>query len=163
VNITIRDAEAHDYDALCALTGQVDAQHRDNLPDRFQKPRGPVRERDYILNLLSDENVGLFVAEVDGKVVGFVHVAIRETSPIPIFVPRRYGVIDTIAVDADLRLAGIGRALMDSAHKWALDKGASAVELNVYEFNEGALSFYHALGYEPVSRQLSRQLTERED
>ena len=47
---------------------------------------------------------------------------------------------------------------MDAAHQWARARGLTRVELNVYEFNEGARAFYAALGYETLSRKLGRSL-----
>jgi len=47
---------------------------------------------------------------------------------------------------------------MDTVHKWAIAKGATAIELNVYEFNKTAIAFYEALDYETLSRRMSKVL-----
>jgi diamine N-acetyltransferase len=47
---------------------------------------------------------------------------------------------------------------MDKVHEWAIAKGATAIELNVYEFNKTAISFYQRLGYETLSRKMSKVL-----
>jgi ribosomal protein S18 acetylase RimI-like enzyme len=39
-----------------------------------------------------------------------------------------------------------------------MDKGAVAIELNVYEFNRGTISFYRKLGYATVSEKMSKLL-----
>ena len=156
--IAIRQAAAKDYDALCAIIDQVDTLHRDRMPHIFQKPPGPVRDREYILGLLADDNVGLFVAEIEGQVAGFVHALVRDTPPWPVLVPRRRAFIDSLAVGQQFRRRGIGRALMNQAHKWAMAKGAVDVELNVFEFNQPALAFYRALGYETSTRRMVRDL-----
>lgn len=156
--IAIRQATAKDYDALCAIIDQVDTLHRDRMPHIFQKPPGPVRDREYILGLLADDNVGLFVAEIEGQVAGFVHALVRDTPPWPVLVPRRRAFIDSLAVGQQFRRRGIGRALMNQAHTWAVAKGAADVELNVFEFNQPALAFYRALGYETSTRRMVRDL-----
>ena len=156
--ITIRPATAEDYDALCAIIDEVDTLHRDRMPHIFQKPPGPVRDREYILGLLADENVGLFVAEVEGQVAGFVHALVRDTPPWPVLVPRRRAFVDSLAVGREFRRHGIGRALMDHAHEWAIAKGAVDIELNVFEFNQPALAFYRALGYETSTRRMVKDL-----
>lgn len=161
VEVNIRKATAEDYDALCGLFDVVDALHRDNLPHMFQRPPGPVREHDYYLELIANESVGLFVAEVANTLVGFVHAVIRDTPAIPVFVPRRYAIIDSIGVKLELQRHGIGRMLMDTVHKWAIAKGATAIELNVYEFNKTAIAFYEGLGYDTVSRRMSKALNKR--
>jgi ribosomal protein S18 acetylase RimI-like enzyme len=137
---------------------QVDALHRENLPHLFQKPAGPVRDREYIVSLIDDEHVGLFVAETSAGLVGFVHVMVRETPPIPLFVPRRFAIVDNLGVDPEFRQSGVGRALMARAQTWARRKGAASVELNVYEFNQPAIMFYEKLGYKSAARRMSLPL-----
>jgi ribosomal protein S18 acetylase RimI-like enzyme len=158
VNIVIRVAIAQDYDDLCALFDEGDELHRDNLPQRFHEPTGPVRDKEYILGLIANENVGLFAAETEGQLVGFAHVVIRDSPPISIFVPRRYAYVENLVVKEGFRRAGIGRALMSEAHDWAIARGASSVELNVYEFNVPAIAFYQELGYQTISRQMNTPL-----
>ena len=158
MEVSIRKATAEDYNALCELFDEVDALHRGNLPHIFQKPNGPVREHDYYWGLITDENVGLFVAEVGEKLVGFVHSVIRDAPAIPVFVPRRYAIVDSIGVKSEFQNHGIGRMLMDTVHEWAIAKGATAIELNVYEFNKTAIAFYQRLGYETRSRKMGRTL-----
>lgn len=158
MKVTIRRATAEDYRPLCDLFDELDALHRDHLPRLFQKPAGPVRDEEYYRGLMADESTGLFVAEAEGKLAGFVHVVIRDAPPIPVYVPRRYAVIDGIGVKSEFRKRGIGRMLMDAAHAWAGARGAAAIELNVYEFNQAAIAFYQSLGYETLSRKMSKPL-----
>ena len=158
MEISIRNATTKDYEALCELFDEIDSLHRDNLPHLFQKPCGLAREQDYYSGLLADENVGFFVAEADEKLVGFVHAIVRDTPPIPIFVPRRYAIVDSIVVKSGFQNLGIGRILMDKMHEWVIEKGARSIELNVYEFNQTAISFYERLGYKIYSRRMRKEL-----
>jgi ribosomal protein S18 acetylase RimI-like enzyme len=158
VGAVIRAAAADDYAILCELFDEVNALHRDHLPRIFQAPTGPIWEQEHYRGLITDENVGLFLAEVDEKVVGFVHGVMRDTAAIPVLVPRRYATVDCIGVRSDYRSGGIGRMLMHRIQEWALVKGAVAIELNVHEFNGGAIRFYRKLGYDTVSRKLSKVL-----
>jgi diamine N-acetyltransferase len=157
--LSVRKATLNDYGALCKLIDEIDALHRDNLPHVFQKPIGPVREQEYYSGLISDEGVGLFVAETGKKLIGFVHAIIRDTQTIPVlvFVPRLYAVVESIAVKSEFRSHGIGRMLMDKMQEWAIAKSATSIELNVYEFNETAISFYERLGFQTFSRKMSKE------
>jgi ribosomal protein S18 acetylase RimI-like enzyme len=159
MKLSIREAVASDYDDLCALFDEGDALHRENLPRIFQKPRGAVRGRDYVLGLIADEAVGFFVAQVRDRLVGLICVMIRESPEVPIFVRRRYTVVNDVVVKDEFRRAGIGRALMEKAHEWAVAEGADSIELNVWEFNQGAIEFYQTLGYETASRKMSKRLS----
>jgi ribosomal protein S18 acetylase RimI-like enzyme len=154
----IRKATANDYDNLCELFNEVDTLHRVNLPHIFQKPNGVAREKDYYLGLVADENIGLFVVEMDEKLIGFVHVLVRDTPVFPIIIPQHYAVIDGIAVKSEFQNHGIGKILMEKAQEWATTNGAEFIELNVYEFNRNAISFYERLGYQISSRKMRKKI-----
>lgn len=158
MQITIREVGLQDFDQLCELMDLVDELHLVNLPQLFQKPRGPVHEEEYIFGLIEDESVGLLIAEIGGQLIGFVHLILCEARPIPIFAQRWYAMIDNLGVKEEFRRFGVGRALMEQAHQWALAKGASSIELNVFEFNQDAIAFYCRLGYETLSRRMSKSL-----
>jgi diamine N-acetyltransferase len=158
MEISVRKATADDYSSLCELFNEIDALHRDYLPHVFQRPNGAAREKDYYLGLIADESVAFLVAEAGGDLVGFIHAIVRDAPAIPIFVPRRYAIVDSIVVRSGFQNHGIGRILMDNMQKWAIAKGATSIELNVYEFNETAISFYERLGYQTLSRKMSKEL-----
>lgn len=160
MDIGIRKAIAKDYNPLCKLFQEIDDFHRRSLPHLFQEPDGPARQENFIRDVLNDENACLFIAESSGKIIGFVHATIRAAPAFPIFRPRQYAVVEGIGVSVEFRKHGIGRLLMDKTHKWALSRGVSSVELNVYEFNETAITFYERLGYETLSRKMSKMLDE---
>ena len=145
MEISVRKATADDYNSLCELFNEIDALHRDNLPHIFQKPNGAAREKDYYLGLIADENVALLVAEAGENLVGFVHAIVRDTPAMPVFVPRHYAIVDGIVVKSGFQKHGIGKVLMDKMQEWAIARGATSIELNVYEFNETAISFYETL------------------
>lgn len=158
MDLTIRRATANDYDSMCELFNEVDALHRENLPRIFQQPQGAAREKDYYLGLIADEDVALLVAQEGTDLVGYAHAIVRDTPVLPVFVPRRYAVVDAVVVRSGSQFHGIGRRLMDEVQLWAIAKGATSLELNVYEFNETAIAFYERLGYQTLSRKMSKEL-----
>lgn len=158
MEISVRKATADDYNSVCELFDEIDALHRDNLPHIFQKTSGEAREQDYYAGLIADENVALLVAEAAENLVGLVHAIIRDTPALPIFVSRRYAVVDGIVVKSGFQHHGIGTILMDKMQEWAIANGATSIELNVYEFNQSAISFYEGLGYQSFSRKMSKEL-----
>lgn len=159
MKIVIRKAETEDYSSLIDLFDEIDAVHRDHHPRIFQKPDGPVREIEHYMGLISDENTIVFVAELEGKILGFVQAIVRDASDIPILVPRRYAIIDGIVVMSKYKKRGIGGMLMKRIEEWAKEKDVSSIELNVFEFNEEAITFYESLGYKTLSRKLSKDLS----
>ena len=157
----VREAAERDYDGLCELFAEADRLHRDALPKVFREPDGVARSESFVLEILENEGAALFVAERDAQLIGLVHVCIREARDIPILAPRRYAVIDGLVVKEAHRRSGVGTALAQRSHQWALDKGASQIELNVWEFNKNAIEFYEKLGYETASRKMWRSLKDK--
>ena len=158
MDFSIRKATERDCEDLCALYAEVDALHRDAVPGVFCVPDGPPRTREFISGIIADENAGLFVAERQGQIIGLVCVRIRQAPEIPILTPRRYARIEELVVLRRLQRQGIGRALADKAHEWALGKQVGQVELNVWEFNAAAISLYEKLGYKTACRTMWRKL-----
>jgi len=156
----IRKAVEEDYESICSLYKQVDQLHVDNLPHIFQASHEILLQREYFLGLINTHNSVVFIAVEKEQVIGFVNVLVRVSSDIPVLVPRCYAIIENISVDRDNRHRGVGRALMNKAHKWAIEMGAGEIELNVYEFNHPARHFYEDLGYKTQSRRLSLKIGE---
>lgn len=92
--------------------------------------------------LKRDEN-GFFVAEVDGRAVGFVGCdAYWHT-----FFDEEMGEIHEIVVLEEYRRKGIGKKLIETAEEYLKKKGYRKTGLWVGEKNHTAIKFYEKLGY----------------
>lgn len=56
--------------------------------------------------------------------------------------------IDEVIVGESARGQGVGRQLMEAAHKWAWDNNADSIELTSRKSREAANALYKKLGYE---------------
>ena len=104
MTISIRKATIADYRALCTVLDEGDLYHRQALPHVFRAPDGPARSPAYIASVISSPNACFFVAEQGERIVGAVHVLLRETRDIPILVPRRFAVIENLIVLGSSRI-----------------------------------------------------------
>ena len=59
-----------------------------------------------------------------------------------------------LAVRPDYRRQGVGTALMDFVKQYAAEQDFDTVELDVWEFNEGARQFYEAVGFQTYRRYM---------
>jgi ADP-ribose pyrophosphatase YjhB (NUDIX family)/GNAT superfamily N-acetyltransferase len=87
-------------------------------------------------------SIDVLVAEVDGKVVGFLVLA---------FVPALTGLralIDDQAVAPDYRRQGLGAALVESAIQRASRRGATHLLVDTSRGDAAAREFYEACGFE---------------
>ena len=92
----------------------------------------------------------VFVAEVDGRLVGFLELDYRKyapgctSSPVP-FIEGWY-------VEPAIRGRNIGRALVDAAEAHARASGHVEIASDAELENAGGINAHLALGYEEVQR-----------
>lgn len=154
----VRVANRNDYEGLCAVIRELDVFHADALPRFFRHFDGPVRPLQWFIDALDNPGSLLLVAEHRGMIIGFLSALVRQNPDLPMFVPRRWLVVDSVAVLDAYQGIGVGRALMQQAHVWAQEQGLAEVELTVWEFNESAIAFYEKLGYTTIMRRLWKGL-----
>jgi ribosomal protein S18 acetylase RimI-like enzyme len=152
--VSIRRAETSDYDPLTPVFDEAEALHRNALPAIFQRPAGHFPGRSYFDDRCTSADSAVFVAADGRELVGFLMMRIDQAPDLEIVRPHPGAVVDLLAVRSDRRHRGIGRSLMQAAHRWAEEVGAARLTLNVWEFNKPAITFYETLGYETLSRQL---------
>ncbi|MEM7414151.1 MAG: aminoglycoside 6'-N-acetyltransferase [Gemmatimonadota bacterium] len=91
-----------------------------------------------------------FVAEVDGRLVGFAELRLREyaeeceTSPV--------GYLEGIFVDPTARVRGVGRALVSAGEAWARDLGCTEMASDRDITNEESGAFHLAVGFDEAVR-----------
>jgi ribosomal protein S18 acetylase RimI-like enzyme len=117
--------------------------------DRWER-----RQRQY-RQWLSDGSGRLFVAERDGRPVGYLMLTIGD-GPATWEVGDRVGEIETMAVLPAERSSGVGGALMDAALAAAEAAGVEAIAVGVVHSNAGAIRFYERAGFEPFYVELLR-------
>lgn len=154
----IRMAGIEDYNGICQVLEEVDRLHSRALPEIFREYAGPVRTKQYLQAMMESEGSGIFVAETGEKIIGTVHVYVRETPDINVLTHRVYGIMDDLVVCENMRGFGIGKALMEKAHDWLRERGVKTVELNVWEFNRHAMEFYEKMGYKTLSRRMGMDI-----
>ena len=83
----------------------------------------------------------LFVAECDVGMVGF---AVGKVIGVG---PESSSELESVAVAASVRRAGVGRALCIEVIAWCRAQGAAAIELEVRAASAGAIALYLGLGF----------------
>lgn len=144
----IRAADSNDVDILATLNAEVQNLHFASRPDQF-KPAKASEIAQWLAQLLQSPSARLWVAEVNGAVVGYVAAVVRERSENPFCLERKWWDIDQIGVQARHRRTGIGRALVHHVVSEARAQGISDVELNSWAFNHDAQHAFTSLGFVP--------------
>ncbi len=151
--LIIREVTDDDMEDVANLFTEELMHHIDLLPERFQLAN-PIITSAWYRDVLGNPDKQLFVAEVDGKIVGLLLLQLKRSPDDPIFKPRLYASVEEVAVTKRFRGQGIGRRLMDHALDWADEHGADEIELEVWEENRGSIALYEKLGYEVIRRKM---------
>jgi GNAT superfamily N-acetyltransferase len=152
--LMVRHAAAADLAAVVRL-GIDSVHYHASLEPAMHVPRGEdgKMRRRFEAILRERKQSALFVAVLDGRVVGFYSLylqSIDETWTPPLFAPGRYGLLAEVAVAEGLRGRGIGRRLFAAVDQWFRERGAHRLWLIYLPRNPLSSRFWHALGFEPV-------------
>jgi ribosomal protein S18 acetylase RimI-like enzyme len=155
---------------LQALWRQIDELHAALVPGYFRASApgasaGGAPATRPSPRFVADPHAIMLVAEANAPpgagtapVIGAVLARAYDTPSDPAMVPRRRAHVEALVVDQEHRRAGVGTALMDAAADWARERGATEIVLTVWAGNQAAEAFYQRLGYEIISRALSKQI-----
>ena len=138
IGVAVRPANVTDADEVARLTTQLGY---DADPSVVAATLGRI---------LSRQDQKFFVAELDGRAVGWLHALIAEYVESGAFV-----VIGGLVVDRNHRRKGVGRILLQHAEGWAREKGFSIVRLSSSTTRAVAHEFYQQLGYTKIKTQYS--------
>ncbi|WP_350348594.1 GNAT family N-acetyltransferase [Agromyces sp. G08B096] len=92
----------------------------------------------------------LFTVEADGEEAGWLWIGPMEN-------PANWYVWD-VAIDERFQRRGLGRWTMQEAERIAREHGATALRLNVFAYNTGAIALYESLGFTPGALHLQKTL-----
>ena len=147
-------ATKNDRSAVNRLARQVHEMHVQWRPDLYNMPEELFPEELY------DElvkNRELYVAKLDGAVIGFALLKMRVSEGVG-KVTRKIMLIDQVCVDEALRNHGIGTQMMEEVRVLARAFGCTDLQLGVYPQNDAAVSFYQKCGFMIRSIDMQRKV-----
>ena len=156
--VTIRRATADDAAMLGSLGAALMRAHYAFDPQRFLAT-GPHAETGYasfLASQLDGDEAVVLVAEVDGRVVGYVFAGLEPMSWKELRGPA--GFIHDVLVDEAARAAGAGTALVEAAIAWLRERGAPRVMLWTADRNATAQRLFERLGFRRTMIEMTREL-----
>jgi len=138
----IRPVKREEVDEVGKLWFELVTYHRD-LSDMMPIPAEDGAER-YAARIrwsVDDNHVQTFVAEDEGKLVGYVFGTVVDLLP-ETFKDERAGILGDIYVAADKRGTGVGTALVQAMKDWFKLRGVSHYELHVAAMNKQGIRFW---------------------
>jgi GNAT superfamily N-acetyltransferase len=126
----------------------ADAPAAADLCDQLGYPVEPARLARRFAAVIDHGHASIFVAEVAGRVVGWIHVAVT-----PLLEADSGAEILGLVVDRDHRSAGVGGALLAAGEGWARAAGCTALRVRSRIARERAHAFYERSGYTRIKTQ----------
>ena len=111
----------------------------------YKQESNIVLAHEFISERLKNKEAVIFCAVTDtNHFIGFVQLYPTFSSVSA----KRSWVLNDLYVSSDYRRYGIAKALMEEAHKLALETGANGIALETAPDNEKAKALYKASGYQ---------------
>jgi len=156
----IRPAVASDAVAIGRLWAQLVAHHNE-LDAAMPRATadGAQRYGRSLSDRLEDSHTQVFVAEIDGRVVGYVLGVIVDLLP-EMFEQQAGGFLADIYVAPDWRRQGHGRELVATLTDWFRQQGLEYFEWHVPAGNPDALAFWASMGGRPWQIRMRAALME---
>ncbi len=143
-NISTRNLQDADYPEMMRI---------DQLVFNSSTSPAPMKQRtieEYAERYTVDK---VFVAEIEGKVAGYIGydnpTGLKSNSHVMEFY---------IAVHPDFQGKGIGRALINHLTNWGREQGFLKLSLRVLSINEAAIAFYISNGFKEQGRLMKEFL-----
>ena len=136
-------AQISDHKRINELAFQIHGMHVGWRPDIFQMPE-ELFSRELLEELINKRQ--MYVANVDGAIIGYVMIAIRDVLETG-FVRRKVLNLEQICVDENCRGQGFGKQIMEDVHALSKAFGCTDLQLTVYPQNDDAVAFYQKYGF----------------
>lgn len=151
--ITVRPAAYEELARVNEIRRYVNDVHVAGRPDIFRP--GFSRELEQILyQRFETENWDILVAVLDGKIAGFASVEYLDKPESPYNLARKMYHVEEFGVDPAFHRKGAATALVEYMKRDAARRGYPKIELDMWEFNQGALAFYENAGFATYRRYL---------
>jgi ribosomal protein S18 acetylase RimI-like enzyme len=131
-----------------AVTDEIVAAFERLIPQLSSSSPAPTR--DQLAAIVEDPFSVLYLARVDGDIVGSLTLAMYQ---IPTGLKAW---IEDVVVDGSARGKGVGEALSAAALEEARSRGAKDVSLTSRPFRESANRLYQRLGFQPYETNVYR-------
>jgi len=152
-NLVVRYAEREELESVNKIRKQVNEVHVKGRSDIFRKDGWQFIES-FIYTRFEEANSGVIIASMEDEIVGFAVVQYIVKPESPYNKERRYFHIEEFGVDERHRRKGIATAIIEFAKDDAKERGFDRIELDMWEFNEGALAFYEGVGFKTFRRYM---------
>lgn len=157
MSVTVRMAKRNELERVNELRKMVNDVHVNGRPDVF-RPGFNEELRNHVYDKYDASDSDVIVAVADDVICGFAVVEYIDRPQSPYNNPRRFYHVEEFGVDEKVRRKGVATAIVSFMKEDARKRGFSKIELDMWEFNDGALSFYEKAGFRTYRRYMDLDL-----
>lgn len=150
-DIQIRKIQKEDIEKIIPLLEQVSTLHINMRSDIFKEKTEANMQKE-ILDIINNEEKISLVAEEKEKILGIIVLKIKKVIDHINLKNSKVLWIEELCVDENNRGKGIGKILINNAKKIAKDLKCERLELNCWEANKDAITFYEKQGMKSQRR-----------
>jgi len=154
----IRQANSTDGLLLSSLCMDVQRLHAQHYPDLFKMPQKEDFAVPFFDEMLVDPTVRIIIAEEDGRAVGYLLCKLFERSENLLTYTNRFLQVEHISVHPDRQRQGVGTTLMKRVEELAREIGVTKIQLDSWDFNTEAHTFFETMGFEKFIFRFWRHL-----
>lgn len=154
----IRPAQSKDLEQLNALMFCLHDFHHNNASEDI-KTATEIEQDKSIARYLDDPECLVYVAESEGDIVGFITGHFCELVSV-VSKPIQMGSVDELFVVESFRNQDIAGKLIDRMEQTFEDYGVKKVFVEVWHFNQSAVSFYKKKGFQHHIHWLCKSLSQ---
>jgi GNAT superfamily N-acetyltransferase len=155
-NVRVRIATVRDLDAVLQLRLALLREHPDHPIYGRLRPDVSSRARELYTSQLRSTLECIFLADLDGDVVGILRCV--ESIGSPLLEPTRYAYVSSVYVKASARRRGVLRSMLRAAERWSRARGLDQMRLHNVAGSPEAEGAWSALGFEIVEQVRVRSL-----
>jgi ribosomal protein S18 acetylase RimI-like enzyme len=151
----LRPATSQDFELFRELNAEVQSLHAEAVPNLFKPASEMSLSQADFDKLIANPEMKITIAESeDGKALGYVFTQILNRPENPYRYGSKMLYINHLAVRTEARKQGVGKALMIHAVAEGKASGISRIELDVWSFNEKAVSVFKNFGFETYNLKM---------
>lgn len=154
----IREAKNEDIEQIVIILEQISKIHYEKRPDIFKKKsKNEIRKN--AIEMMNDKKRKVIVATDETlKIYGLIIYNIKEVKGHINLKDSKVLWIEELGVDEGYRKNGIGKMLMKKVEDDAKMLNCNRIELNCWNFNDNAISFYEGFGMKTQRRIMEKDI-----
>ncbi len=154
---SFRKYSGKDIDFISEKQSSLSIHHLQFDKEYYEPSNNSVEEfKNYITKRINDENFNIILAELNGKIIGYVMGWI-EVRP-PIYKIRNVGYLSNIYVDDDERNSGVGKNLYNELEKWFQHKKVEYIEIKSDARNDDTINKFRNYGFKDLSMTFYKKI-----